>query len=374
MRSLLASPTRSLLHPLAVGGLLSLLLTGCGPDKPESGSTSNTPPPSPSTSAQTTPPPANSPTTAGGDFKVALVMSGPTSDHGWNAGAAAALNAVKAELHLSNDAVGSVESQTSAADQEKSLRDFAAKKYTVVFGHGTEYEAPALKIEKDFPNTLFVISAGSKVGHNTMPIVFQLEDGAYLEGMLAAAMSKTGKIASVGAVKDSSLEHVFSAFERGAKSVNPKIDVLPPVYTGDWDNVNLAESATLALIDQGADVIMQDVDSAAQGVFHAVQERNKAGKHVWALGTNGNQNNAAPDVILASAPIYTDKAFVAIAKAAKAGTLTANDKPFGMKEGVIDFVLNEKLASQIPTDVQSKLKDTQAQITAGKLDVTKATP
>ena len=344
---------------LALGALVGVALTGCG--RPADESTA----------------PAGSPAKPGesaapaGDFKVGLVMSGPTSDNGWNAGAFKAFQAVKAELKLSDDSASSIDKQSAAGDQEKSLRALAAKKYNLVFGHGSEYEAPALKMESDFPNTMFVISSGRQVGKNTMPIVFQLEDGAYLEGMLAAAMTRTGKIASVGAEESVPLKSIFKAFEAGAKSIRSDVKVLPPVYTGSWDDVGKAKQATLALLDQGADVIMQDVDTAAQGVFNAVQERAKAGKAVYALGTNSDQNAAAPDVILASAPIYSDKAFVAIAKEAKAGTLKPSDKPYGMKEGVVDFVLNPAFKAKIPADVATKLADTQKHIADGSFSVPK---
>ncbi len=342
-------------------GISAAVLTGCNSKSKE--------PAAPSTTNE-----KPAPATATSNFKIALVMSGPKSDNGWNSSAAKALEAIKSELALSDDAVKSVDNQTDATSQEKSLQDFAAKKFTLVFGHGSEYETPALKLESNFPNTLFVISSGSKVGKNTMPIVFKLEDGAYLEGILAASVSKTGKIASVGATKEQTLERVFAAFEKGAKTVNPKIEVIPPAYTGSWDDITKAKQQTLALLNQGADVIMQDVDSAAQGVFNAVQEFNKGGKQAWALGTNGNQNDAAPDVILASAPIYTDKAFVAIAKAAKAGTLKANDTPFGMKDGVIDFIVNQKLKDKISSIAPMVLQDldkTKKSITDGSLDPTK---
>ena len=46
-----------------------------------------------------------------------------------------------------------------------------------ILGHGTV---------KDFPGTMFVISSGEKIGTNTTPIILKLQDGAYLEGMLAA--------------------------------------------------------------------------------------------------------------------------------------------------------------------------------------------
>jgi basic membrane lipoprotein Med (substrate-binding protein (PBP1-ABC) superfamily) len=219
---------------------------------------------------------------------------------------------------------------------------------------------------------MFVISSGSKVGKNTMPIIFRLEDGAYLEGMLAAGLSKTGKIGCVGATKEAPLERIFAAFERGAKVINPKIQMIPPTYTGDWDDANKAKQQALALLNQGADVIMQDVDSAAKGVFTAVQEFNKTHPGAaWALGTNGDQNSVAPDVVVASAPIYTDKAFVAIAKQAKAGTLKANDTPFGMKDGVIDFVVNPALKSKISVQLLADIESTRKTIIDGSTDVLK---
>lgn len=354
-------------RPAAIAAAAAFVLTGCG--RPESPTPTATPssPTASNTNAKGptafTPPP--------GEFKVALVMSGPTTDNGWNAGALKAFDAVKTALNLTSDTAAYVDKQKATPDQEKSLRDFATKKYALVFGHGSEYEAPALKMETDFPQTLFVISSGRKVGKNTIPIIFQLEDGAYLEGMLAAAMSKTGKIASVGAQEIPPLKSIFKAFEAGAKAVKPDITVIAPVYTGDWDDVNKAKQSTLALLDQGADVIMQDVDSAAQGVFNAVQERAKSGKTVYALGTNSDQNANAPDVILASSPIYSEKAFVAIAQKAKSGTLVPSDTPFGMKEGVVDFVLNPKMKDKIPADIQTKISDTQKKITDGSFTVPK---
>jgi len=199
--------------------------------------------------------------------------------------------------------------------------------------------------------------------------VLHLEDGAYLEGMLAAGMSKTGKIAEVGAEAIPPVKSVFAAFEKGARAVNPSITILPAVYTNNWDDPNAAAAATKPLIDGGADVIMQDVDAAAQGVFNSVQGANKSGKKVYSLGTNNDQNAAAPDVILASAPIYIGKAFVAIAKEVKAGTFKPSDKPWDMKSGVIGFVLNPKLESQIPADLKAKIDAAKAKILDGTLAI-----
>jgi basic membrane protein A and related proteins len=338
----------------AVCCLCLLAAAGCGPANP---------PPASNAPAQ----PGTPGATAPAGFKVALVTTGPRTDGGWNAGAFKGLDEVKTALGLTDADVASIDNQKSAGEQEESLRAFATKKFNMVIGHGHEYDEIAHKIEKDFPDTLFVISSGEKTGARITPIVLQLEDGAYLEGMLAAGMSKTGKLAEVGAEEIPPVKSVFTAFEKGARAVKPGIVILHPVYTGDWDDPVKAKQATIPLIDQGADVVMQDVDAAAQGVFNAVQDANKHGKTIYALGTNNDQNGMAPDVVLASAPIFIGKAFVAIAKEARAGTFKPSDKPWDMKSGTIDYVLNPRLEAKVPSDLKTKIEAARAKIVDGTL-------
>lgn len=337
--------------PLALAIFGMAAVAGCGRSNPPAATV-------PSGNGQAAP--------AGSRFQVALITSGPTSDNGWNAGAYKGLQDIKSQLGAE---VANVEAKTPG-EQAENLRAFAAKGFNIVIGHGAEYEGPAIGMESEFPKTLFVVSSGRKVGKNTTPIVLQLEDGAYLLGMLAGGLSKTGKIGAVGAEKIVPLISTFKAYEAGAKAINAHITVVTE-YTGNWDDVGKAKQATLAVLDQGADVIIQDLDSAAQGVYQAVLERNKAGKTVYALATNNDQNADAPDVILASAPIDINKAFLSIAQQVRAGTFTPNDKPFGMPSGVIGFVLNPKLEASIPADLKAKIDATRKKILDGSFTVPK---
>lgn len=342
----LTNPARTIAL-LALG--LSLSAPGCGRATPSA--------PAPSEHAGTP---------ASGTFKVALITSGPTNDNGWNAGAYQGLQDIKEQLGAT---VANVEAK-SPGEQEENLRAFARDHYNIVIGHGAEYEAPALKMESDFPNTLFVVSSGSKIGKNTTPIVLKLEDGAYLLGMLAAGMTSNNKLGAVGAEKIAPVQSVFAAYAAGAKAYNKYVQVVSPVYTGNWDDVGKAKQATLALLDQGCDIIIQDLDAAAQGVFQAVHERSRLDKLLFALGTNSDQNNVAPDVVLASAPIDISKAFLDIAGRVKAGTFHPNAEPYDMKSGVIGFVINPKLQFRLPPDgLLDTLQKTQKQIESGAIQI-----
>ena len=129
---------------------------------------------------------------------MALITSGPTSDNGWNAGAYKGLQAVKQELSLSEGDVAIEENRASDSDRDESLNGYASKKFNIIFAHGHEYQDWASSKAAQFPNTIFVVSSGEKSGTNFTPIILKLSDGAYLEGMLAAGMSKTHVLACVG--------------------------------------------------------------------------------------------------------------------------------------------------------------------------------
>jgi basic membrane lipoprotein Med (substrate-binding protein (PBP1-ABC) superfamily) len=189
--------------------------------------------------------------------------------------------------------------------------------------------------------------------------------------MAAAGVSKAGKLGAVGAMNIPPVERVFKAFVLGAKAVRPNIQIIPPVYTGSWDDPVKAKEQTLTLLNQGADIIVQDVDAAAVGVFNAVKEKSSPDKPLYALGTNSDQNAVVEGVVLASAPIYYDKTLIDLAKKVKAGGYTPSANPFGMKEGAIGYVANPALEPKIPADIKAKIEAAQKAILEGKLDVLK---
>ncbi len=247
------------------------------------------------------------------------------------------------------------------------MRTYAQKGYNLVFGHGYEYNAPGVELAADFPNTVFVSSSGDKTAKNAGAFRFELEQGFYLAGMMAAKMDKTGHVAMIGGDKVPSIQSTFDAFRAGAKSVKPSLDVIQ-IYTGNGTDVAAAKAATETAIGQGADFVIHQANAAAQGVFDACKEKN-----VYAFGANADQNSNASGVVIGSAVIIAKPAFLALAKSVKDGTYKGSVEKFGMKDGAIDFVLNPNLQSKVPADVQKLLQDTEAKIKSGQVSVPEAT-
>ena len=292
-------------------------------------------------------------------FRAALLTPGPISDAGWNALAYEGLVKIRDTLPAE---VSQVETKTPA-EFEEAFRDYASRDFQLVFGHGFEFQDAAAKVSADFPNTVFITTSGSTVRKNVAPMRFMLEQATYLMGMLGASLSKTGKIGAVGGIEIPPLKSTFLAFEAGAKSVRPDLQVIVS-YIGNWEDIGAAKQATAALIDQGCDIIFPNADAASLGAFQAAQERK-----VFALGANKNQNDIAPDIILASGVIDIPSAFLQMALAVREKTFQGRVMQLGMKENVVSLIYNSRLKDRIPQDIQASLASAERQIIEGKLSV-----
>jgi basic membrane protein A and related proteins len=292
-------------------------------------------------------------------FKVALLSPGPVSDAGWNALAYEGLLRIRDETGAE---ISQIQTKTPA-EFEEGFRDYARRGFNLVFGHGFEFQDAAAAVSPDFPKTVFITTSGNTVRTNVAPLRFMLEEATYLEGMLAASMSKTGKAGVVGGMEIPSVKSTALAFEAGAKSVNPNFQIVT-AYIGNWEDVGAAKEAALAQIERGADFLFHNADAAGLGVFQAAQERG-----VRAFGANKNQNEVAPEVVIASAVADIPAAFVQVAREVKAGGFVGHVEKKGLKDGVVSLVVNPRLAATIPADVQQRVGDAQKAIVAGTLQV-----
>src|SRR5579884_1764687 len=189
-------------------------------------------------------------------FRVALLTPGPVSDAGWNASAFEGLQLIKARLGAQTAMVQT----NSPADFEDAFRDFGSRGFNLIFANGFEYTDAAIQAGRDFPHTVFVVSSGSRSSTNVASLSFALEQATYIEGVLAAAMSKTGVAGAIGGIELPAIKLTFDGFRMGFRSVRPAGRVLVS-YTGNFEDVGAAKEAALAQISRGADFLIHNADA-----------------------------------------------------------------------------------------------------------------
>jgi basic membrane protein A and related proteins len=292
-------------------------------------------------------------------FRVGLLTPGSINDGGWNAIAYEGLQRTKSELGAE---VSHQETKTPA-EMLEGFRAYGSKGYDVAFGHGFEYQDPARTAAAEFPKTVFVTTSGTTVLPNVAPMRFELEEATYLLGVIAARESKTGKAGLIGGINLPSIASTFLAFKAGAHSVNPDFDVRE-IYTGNFDDLGAARLATESLINAGADFILHQANEAGRGVFQACSERK-----VRCFGSNKNQNDLAPDVIVASAVLDVPGAITKMARTVKEGQFRPEIQYFGMNEGVVSLVWNDALKPSLQPGTVEEVARLEKEIKAGRLKV-----
>ena len=289
-------------------------------------------------------------------FRVALITPGSVADAAWNAGAYAGLQWIRDSLGVE---VSHQEARTPGA-QEEALRSYAAQGYDLIFGHGFEFQQPAERVTGEYPKPVIIVTSGERVSGNVAPLVFRIEEGTFLAGMMAGGLTKSGKIGFVGGIELPPIKRGYEGWVNGARRVNPGIE--PRVaYLNTFDDAAAGREAALAMIRVGVDMLHHNADEAGKGLFQAAKES----PGVYVFGANADQSQLAPERVYGSAIIDLPRAFLAVAREVKGGTFTPKVESFGLAGGVIRYVANPGLRA--PAELEVKVAAARDSIIAGTL-------
>jgi len=304
--------------------------------------------------AAAAPEPASAPMAAKPEpLKVAFAYVGPVGDGGWTF---AHDNARKAlEKEFGDKIVTSfVEKVPEAADAERVFRDMASQGNKLIFGTTFGYMEPMLKAAADLKDVKFEHATGYKQAENMRTYDSRTYEGAYMAGVIAGKVSKSGTLGVVGSIPIPEVIRNINSFTLGAQSSNPKVKV-KVVWVNEWFNPPKETEAAQSLINGGADVLMQNTDSSA-----VLQTAEKNGK--FGFGWDSDMTAYGPKAHLASAVINWGPYYIKAVGDALGGKWAGNQHAWwGVKEGAIDIV---SIADSVPADA----KEAVAKVKAGLKD------
>jgi simple sugar transport system substrate-binding protein len=298
---------------------------------------------------------------------VGFIYVGPKDDYGYNqAHAAAAANMASAFPGIKLVEEASVPETTAVQETMRNMieQDDAKVIFPTSWGY---FDPHSLKIAQEYPQVQFLHpNHPLEPSHpkNVGSYFSSLMEPAYLTGIVAASMSKTGKLGFVIPKPIPVVLQEVNSFTLGAKSINPSI-IVQAIFTGDWALPLKEAEATNSLVDQQADVIITRVDSPKTVITTAEQ------RGVYSCGYHVDERSIAPKGFLTGVEWNWEAIYKNYAQMFREGKTLMNEGVArtlvgGLKEG---FSKTSDYGPAVTPEAKAAVENAKQKLVSGELDI-----
>jgi len=281
--------------------------------------------------------PAAPPVVAAEKFRIAVVMPSAITDMAFSQSMWSALKAVQTEM--GGEAALELkysEGMFKVPDAAAAIRDYASQGFDIVIAHGSQYGTSVQEIAPDFPDTTF--AWGTDVNTFGLPNVYAYtaaaQEGGYVNGVLAAMLTKSKIIGVTGPVEVGDAKTYIDGFVQGVTSVDPSIKV-SKTWTGSFSDVALMTEAAKTHIAAGADVLT----GSSQSVVGSIGAAKESGSVLW-FGTQQDQTTLAPNLVVASQQYDWSALIKEMIKNHQSGKLGGDKYMLQLKNGGLQIIYN----------------------------------
>ena len=289
------------------------------------------------------------------DLQVGFIYVSPVGDAGYSYAHDLGRQAVEA---MDGVSTSYVESVPEGPDAERVLRKMARKNFDLIFATSYGYMDSVIKVAKQFPDVTFMHCSGFKRTDNAGTYFGRMYQARYLTGIAAGKKTTSNILGYVAAYPIPELIRGINAFTLGAQSVNPDVEVRV-VWTKSWYDPATEKEAAKSLLDVGADVIAQHVDSPAPQ--EAAQE-----KGAYSVGYNSDMSAFAPDAHLTSAVWKWGNLYRDVVRDVLENTWTSTDIWAGLSDNVVGIAPFGPMVSQATQDL---ILESKKRIMDGEIEV-----
>jgi basic membrane protein A len=216
--------------------------------------------------------------------KIGIVYDvGGRGDKAINDAAASGIDSAKKKFGLSNFDVRELVTTGIDFDRENRIEFLVKAKYDLVIGVGPSFNEAMIYMSEKYPESQFALIASSGVESlNVSCMAFDLNQGSFLAGVMAALNSKSRKVGYLGDASNPSNSTNLKNFQAGVKYAASKTKVLAANSSSSAD----AEMAKLS--GEGADVFF--INWSRNGsVLTAATKLTKAEKSIKLIGIRPDQ-------------------------------------------------------------------------------------
>jgi simple sugar transport system substrate-binding protein len=194
-------------------------------------------------------------------LKVGFILVGPKNDGGWSQHHYT--SAVEMAEHFGDKVEIIVqESVPEGADSERVMTQMALSGADLIFTTSFGFMDSTINAASKFPNVKFEHATGYKTAPNVSTYSARFYEGRAIQGHIAGKMTKTNKVGYIASFPIPEVIRGINSAYIHAKKVNPDVE-FSIIWAYTWFDPAKEADAARALIENGADVILQHTDSTA---------------------------------------------------------------------------------------------------------------
>lgn len=294
-----------------------------------------------------------------GPLRIAIVTSGQTNDGSFNSYAAAGAERLRADGHDVQIRQG----LSDPTQAEPVIRQFAARGYDLVIGHGIDVSEPILRVAPGFPDVHFSASGDATLADrlpaNVDGWTYDFGQLGYLTGFVAGSLRGIDTIGAVGGPELPFVLATHRGLRAGVEAANPRATYFE-TFTGRFYDLQREQEAARGLLDRGARLLVATDDG--RGLGQAAVEGD-----ALTLGVSGAANDAIRAVNVTTAQLDLAPTYEGYVRAIGDGT-------FGRRFTVLDLanrgiVLSSitEVGDAVPADLQARVDELSRRLAAGEL-------
>ncbi len=292
--------------------------------------------------------------TAEDKTKVGFIYVGPVGDGGWTYEHDQGRKAVEAAF---GDKVETVYVESvSEANAEGPITQMALSGADLIFTTSFGFMDATVAVAEKFPNVKFEHATGYKQADNVSVYSARFYEGRAVQGHIAGKMTKSNIIGYIASFPIPEVIRGINSAYIHAKKVNPDVQ-FKIIWAYTWFDPAKEADAAKALIEQGADVILQHTDSTAP------QAAAKEAGNVVTFGQASDMGDYAPFPRVSS--IIDDWApyYVARTQAVMDGTWESVSTWDGIGAGMVGI---GEISDAVPADVKAEAEALRDALASGE--------
>ena len=286
--------------------------------------------------------------------KVGFIYVGPVGDGGWTYEHDQGRKAVEAAF---GDKVETVYVESvSESNAEGPITQMALSGADLIFTTSFGFMDATLAVAEKFPNVKFEHATGYKQSDNVSVYSARFYEGRAVQGHIAGKMTQSNIIGYIASFPIPEVIRGINSAYIHAKKVNPDVQ-FKIIWAYTWFDPAKEADAAKALIEQGADVILQHTDSTAP------QAAAKEAGNVITFGQASDMGDYAPHPRVSSIIDNWGPYYVARTQAVMDGTWESVSTWDGIGAGMVGI---GEISDAVPADVKAEAEALRDALASGE--------